>query len=269
MPKQDVEVTSVTPELAAEWLLANTHNRSLRQRVILAYAADMTSGHWQWNGESVKFAQDGTLLDGQHRLAAIVESGVTLPLLVVRGLPNETQDTVDGGTKRKFSDVLKLRGEKSQNLLAAIIRRVTLWEMGIRKSGSSPYAPTNAEMLQTLEKYPDLRDVAGWAHLVTMQCSIPGSVLGLCMWLFAQIDTEDTSYFFERLRDGQALVKGDPIYELRRTAENTTTIRGQRSETFLLAITIKAWNAYRGGAQVGLLTYRPGGAKPEKFPEPR
>ena len=84
-----------------EWLGFNTHNRNLRQRQCSASCTstrpDMEAGNWQWNGESIKFAEDGTLLDGQHRLAAIAESGVTLPVLVVRGLPNETQETaVDG-----------------------------------------------------------------------------------------------------------------------------------------------------------------------------
>ena len=46
------------------------------------------------------------------------------------------------------------------------------------------------------------------------------------------------------------------------------TVRGQRSETYLTAILIKAWNAYRSGEEVGVLRFRPGGAHPEKFPEP-
>ena len=66
----DVQLVEITPELAHEWLGFNTHNRNIRQRIVTAYAADMTGGDWQWNGESIKFAEDGTLLDGQHRLAA-------------------------------------------------------------------------------------------------------------------------------------------------------------------------------------------------------
>lgn len=266
---ENVELVSVTPELASEWLLRNTHNRNLRQRVVLAYAADMASGNWQWNGESIKFAEDDALLDGQHRLAAIIESGVTLPMLVVRGLPNHTQETVDGGAKRTFSDVLALRGERCNSTLAAVTRRVAAWEMGARRIGTKvKYTPTNAQLLQTLEKYPDLRDIAVSVGGVAKHCDIPGSILGLGWWLFGQLGSEDAEFFFARLGDGQGLVKGDPIYELRRTAENSKTVHGERSETFLTAILIKAWNAYRDGKPVGLLTYRPGGAKPERFPEP-
>lgn len=268
MSEENIELIEITPEQAHTWLGFNTHNRSLRQRSVLAYAADMAAGNWRWNGEAIKFAENGTLLDGQHRLAAIAESGATVRMLVVRGLEGRAQETVDGGVKRTFGDVLHLRGEKNHHLLAAIVRRVTLWNLGIRKAGSSPYAPTNAEMLATLEKIPELRDLAPWARQVAANSAVPGSITGLCMWLFANLDSEDASYFFERLRDGQALVKGDPIYELRRTAGNAVTAQSQRSETFLTAVVIKAWNAYRDGASVAVLSYRPGGSKPERFPDP-
>ena len=52
------------------------------------------------------------------------------------------------------------------------------------------------------------------------------------------------------------------------TVANSKNVRGERSQTYLLAITLKAWNAYRQGETVGLYRWRPGGAKPEAFPEP-
>jgi len=255
---KDIELIDITPALAHEYLGANTHNRNLRQSVVLAYAADMAEGNWRWNGESIKFAADGTLLDGQHRLAAIAESGKTVPALVVRGLPPVAQETVDGGAKRKFADVLKLRGESDANVLAAVTRRVTIWETGARASGSKTYAPTNAQLLQTLEKYPWLREVARAATNISTHCSLPASLIGLGWWLFSQISAEDNDFFFARLADFQGLTKGDAIWN----------VRGRRSEAYLTAILIKAWNAYRDGTTVGVLTYRPGGARPEKFPEP-
>ena len=128
-------------------------------------------------------------------------------------------------------------------------------------------------MLQTLDRHPWLRDITSPAATVAGHSSLPGSIVGFCWWLFSNIKGEDVAgdveFFFARLADGQNMAKGDPIYELRKTAENSKTVRGQRSERFLTAIMIKAWNAYRDGAKVGLLTFRPGGEKPERFPEPR
>ena len=44
------------------------------------------------NGEPIQIAEDGTLLNGQHRLNAVIESGATVPMLVVRGLPKRRDD---------------------------------------------------------------------------------------------------------------------------------------------------------------------------------
>lgn len=265
----EVEIIEVSPDLAAEWLGANTHNRNLRRNVVMAYAADMGDRQWTFNGEAVKFADDGSLLDGQHRLQAIIEADVILPLLVVRGLAPIAQETVDGGAKRKFSDVLKLRGEVNAEHLAAITRRVTLWEAGARRSEINIQS-TNAQMTATLVKYPWLRDIVTPARLTAEGSDLVPSVTGLCWWLFTRIDGEDADYFMARLRDGQNLGEHDPVYQLRQAIGRTRVggAVGSRSPMYLTAITIKAWNAYRQGVQVARIKYQPGGANPEKFPEP-
>jgi hypothetical protein len=264
----DVQITEVTPAIAAEWLTANTRNRHQRRNVVMAYAADMSDGYWQFNGDTIKFASDGSLLDGQHRLRAIIEADVTIPLLVVRGLAASVQETVDGGAKRIFADVLKLRGEINATNLAAVVRRVTLWEAGARRSEKNIQA-TNAQMSATLEKYPWIRDIIPPAKLTAEGSHLPPSVAGLCWWLFTRLDGDDADAFMARLRDGQALSAGDPVYELRQAIGRTRSgATGSRSATYLTALTIKAWNAYRRGEQVRSISYRPGGAHPELFPEP-
>jgi hypothetical protein len=266
-PPPDIEVVNVTPELAGEWLAQNTHNRNLRSRVVDIYAMDMATGDWRWTGDSIKFANDGTLLDGQHRLHAIVQADLTVPMLVVRGLDNEAQDNVDGGVLRKFQDVLKLRGEQNNISLAALVRKVAAWEGGQRRRLDSKGLST-AVLLRTLEAHPELRELVQPAARVAYGCGLPASLIGLAWWVFAQIDEEDANTFMERLYDGQGISRGEPVYELRRTLESTKDVRGERSQTYLLAITIKAWNAYREGRTVSLFKWKPGGAKPEKFPEP-
>jgi hypothetical protein len=260
----------ITPDLARTWLGDNTHNRKLRPRRTTASAADMKTGNWPLTGDTVKRAEDDTLIDGQHRLAAIIESGTSQEILVVEGLPRRAQEAVDIGIKRNFSDILSLRGETNPMALAAVLRRVTVWESGGRSvlgSGNLPSTP--AQMSATLEKHPGLREISRYAINVGIHCDLPASIIGLGMWLFAQIDESDSEFFFERLADGQNLAKGDAIYELRRTLADSRNIRGRRSDAFLTAIMIKAWNAYRGGTRIAFLTYKPGGARPEAFPEPQ
>lgn len=262
-----IEGVMVTPDLAAEWLTHNTHNRSLKPTYRQRYAADMQTGEWTWTGEPIRFAADGRLLDGQNRLHALIDAEVTLPMLVIRGLPAEAQDDMDTGAPRKFADVLKLRGEPNANHLAALVRRVAAWDAGARRNLNSVVTSYSA-LTRTLTEHPELRDLVNPARKVADACGLTGSLAGLAWWVFGNVDAEDAEFFFTRLADGQSLVKGDPIFELRRTLHDSKSVKGERSETYLLAITIKAWNAYRQGETVGLYRWRPGGAKPEAFPEP-
>jgi hypothetical protein len=276
MPKNTVpaqrgpqyKVTDVTPAIAEEWLSQNTHNRNLREAAVDAYARDMAAGNWTENGEAIKFAADGTLLDGQHRLWAITQSGVTIRLLVVTGLEFGSQETMDDGRKRTLADALTLRKETNAVQLAAITRRSLMWTQGIyRNVGSRP--PTNSECLQFFEAHPELRDSTSVAVSLRKAVALPSSVVGLTHWVFSGIDGEDADWFFERLGTGANLPQYHPVLTLRKKAREASESPGRVPEDMLLAFTIKAWNAYRDGEEVRLLRFKPGGANPEKFPTPK
>lgn len=268
---ENIEVVMVTPEIALRWLNYNTHNRGLRQKR-MAYAADMRAGAWPFIGDPIRFSSEGVLLDGQHRLLALIDADVTLAFVVIRDLEPETQDVMDSGIPRMLRDHLKLHGYANAETLAAILRRVVIWSGSETHSYQPAHAErnTNTQYLAALAKYPWLADTAQLANQVARHVQIPASILGFCHWLFSQVDEqgEDVEAFFGQLRDGEHEKKTDPTYELRRTSESSRSVRGRRSERYLTAITIKAWNGYRSGEPIVLLTFRPGGAHPERFPEP-
>lgn len=114
----------ITPQMAQEMLSHNTTNRAASKRHVDFYADIMKSGEWELNGEAIKFAKDGSLLDGQHRLMAVVESDTPVLFLVVRGLDKEVFKTLDTGKKRSDCDVFSIAGVKNYTCLAAIVRRV-------------------------------------------------------------------------------------------------------------------------------------------------
>ena len=115
-----VEMIPVSPVDASRILEKNTHNRRLSENQVKRFASDMTEGRWQNNGESIKIATDGTLLDGQHRLWAIVESETTQTMTVVWDLPAESQHTMDMGQTRSAGQMLALTGQKDSILRASV-----------------------------------------------------------------------------------------------------------------------------------------------------
>ena len=68
MKKIITKTLDITPDMAAQMLERNTMNRNISQLNVTRYANDMASGAWEQNGETIKIAEDGTILDGQHPL---------------------------------------------------------------------------------------------------------------------------------------------------------------------------------------------------------
>ena len=99
------QVYDVTPDLATEWLERNTRNRKLRDQVVMKYAADMKAGRWMLTGDAIAFDSNGCVVNGQHRLWAVVESGVVVPMMVAFDLAPEVVAVLDDHLKRNLSDV--------------------------------------------------------------------------------------------------------------------------------------------------------------------
>lgn len=123
----DISFEMVTPEMATTWLETNSDlQRKLNLNIVRQYEAQMRKGLWRGdNGESVKFSKDG-LLDGQHRLHAIVRLNKPVLMMIMRGISdNNCIKTMDLGKKRSLGDILKVHGVESisginENTLASI-----------------------------------------------------------------------------------------------------------------------------------------------------
>ena len=76
----------VTPEMAKAWLNKTSQTtRVLSQPHVGLLAGVLWEGHWERSRENIILTASGQVLDGQHRLQAIVESGVAAYSLVAIG----------------------------------------------------------------------------------------------------------------------------------------------------------------------------------------
>lgn len=118
----------VSPAMATDWLRNNFRNRTMSDDVIKAYARDMASGVWTATHQGIAFNDLDQLIDGQHRLRAIILSGVTVRMMVTFGLASKiegremtTMDAVDRGRTRSVADQLKIQhGMKNGSAIAMI-----------------------------------------------------------------------------------------------------------------------------------------------------
>lgn len=266
------EVVTISPETARKLLEQNTRNRKVSKVNYSKVLEAMSKGEWELNGEAIKIARDGRILDGQHRLLVSAENDFTFQTLIVYGLPSETQDTMDTGKSRTASDVLGINGYKSTAALAAIVTGIIRTERwGLRAAttqGTTAYPVTPKQVLARVEDEPSLTELVPTAAPLR-KVGLQTKVAGILYYEFSKIDQDDAGYFFERLETGEGLQKGNPILTLRETLLRfKSEVRGQISVGHVAALTIKSWNKFRSGEEAHLLKYRPGGANPERFPEP-
>lgn len=120
-----VFLAEINPALALALLERNVANRSLSQERVDAWARDMLEGAWCANNQGLALGADGTLYDGQHRLRAVVQSGATVRMVVVRGLDAAVRATIDQGRVRSISDTLRVvDGEQGGARAVAWIRAI-------------------------------------------------------------------------------------------------------------------------------------------------
>jgi hypothetical protein len=246
-------VTTIGPAEAEMLLKGNDRNRNLNERIVSELARAMVNGEWRFNGEAVKIAEDGTLLDGQHRLSAIVKAGATIPVLLVTGLPVETQETMDLGRKRTTADAWKINGETNVNVLAAVARKAWMWEHENQKF--SPHtAPTPGELKAFLGDNPSLRRSAEIGVRVNHQFRPANATnTGVAHHLFQAIDQDQAAEFFAQLETGAKLDVGYPVLTLRDRLMRDRAAQKRVPAFVEVAYFIKAWNAVRESRELGVI----------------
>lgn len=270
-------IDTITPAKAKQYLELNDHNRRLREKHIEWLADQMRAGEWALNGESIKFVGN-QLVDGQHRLWAVIKSNTAIQSLVVRFPTSKGRSvfkTVDTGQMRGTADVLDLAGEANTVILSSMIRMLYRLETNPNHSLdgiSNKLTKLSHQRILTLlnERYPDARASATFAttHKKTASAMLTPVVLGVAHYLFSQINESDATSFFTHMIGGANLSPRNPVLVLR---NKLTTMRagagrqgGAIYNRVLLGMTIKAWNFYREGKSCSHLRM----AASEEMPKP-
>lgn len=234
-------IETVDPETAQAWLGANSNNRNMRRGVVSTYARDMAAGRWQFTGDAVKFALGGRLLDGQHRLHAIVEANVSLPMVIIRGLSGDAQTVMDAGAKRTAADAIALDGQSNAKSVAAIALMVA------SRGGTKRDRVSTSEILAIIKNDPSIE----WAASAINGFRIPNmtaSVLGYAYWRLSAINPTAAHEFFDALSSLVGLPVGSPILALHRRLSSDGMDKRARSYSYrveTVAAVYLAWNAWR------------------------
>lgn len=242
------ETVLITPELAATLLSRNPDNRKVRESKLRQYTDDMLNNRWQLNGETIIISSSGEVNDGQHRLYAIVESGVPQRMLISFGADRQSRFTVDTGIARTPGDHLSIGGMAYGSTIAAVARIVLSYERSNGESLGRPGEISSAAVVSRVASDPDLQEAAVTAH----NKRNPGvlgkaSVLGFLYYVLSRKDRDGAAEFLGRILDGAGLENNSPI----RVVREKLIAKGSKLQvTEVVELVFRAWNAWVQGRKV-------------------
>ena len=253
-----VAIERIGPRVARDYMAMNTKNRNLNARHMKRLRSSMLAGEWWMNGETIIFGADGSLLNGQHRLTAVIESGVEIDVLVVRGIDREAFRTLDGGRIRTTGEVLTMDGEKNGNSIAAAVQSlVSFIDCGGNLfDGNRGRKATAILASRVLEAHPNIRNSVWEMRRNTLFKSQHGCLMHYLFWI---VSPAKASEFASVLADGHSDI-GRPFVLFRETLVRTP-IRPDLRRSYA-AKAIKAFNAEMSGDRPKMLKFISG----EEFP---
>ncbi len=242
----------ITPAVAESFLARNTDNyRGLQSTVVARYARLMTDGHWRSDGNTIKVAHDGLLLDGQHRLHAVVKSGTTHEMLVVTNLDPTIADSLDRGAGRSVAQAVNHSGMRCPSAVAsaAVILRQ---EETLGLSGGWHTRLEPQEALEVIAAHPGLEDSAVATRGVCKLFRASPGVFAWAHYRFSQVDPLLCQSFFDALAKNDTPTS-DPITHLRKRIFTDALARNRMSRSDVASLLVRAWNATYEGRTVAKL----------------
>lgn len=259
--KPEIVWEIITVEVAQKYLGANNGNRNIRAGHVHEMARDIAAGRWISTGDSIKFDYNGRLIDGQHRLLAVIEAGQPIGTLVARNLQPEARSVVDTNARRSAGDALKFNGFTGQYSLVAAVAKIALRRDagGIRYAFSSDSSRfTNSEILDWVEANGDVESAVALATRTSRSIGVRPSIWAYALLVLERANGPAAIEFATSLAEFRTTGVGDPrlaLLNIFRLAQAGNRRNPQNPEQ--LYIIFRTWNAWRAGEK--LKTINPAG----------
>lgn len=240
-------IVTVTPEIAADMMrhLPDTQ-RKTSASFVRSYAEELKSGQWRAHAQPIQIATDGTVIDGQHRLLAIIESGVPMECVIAEGVDPAAFAFIDIGRRRVAAQFIEGPNSHMVTLAAQLL-------IAYEKTGGTL---TNAHhMVRRLDiestlgyvvDHPEIVELAALSRAVYVGSRIhAGTHLALLARLAVGRYENRISEWCNALIGGDSLGAGDPRLALRnRWMREYRVLNGQGFLTKRWFMLVRTWNAF-------------------------
>ena len=268
----EVKITKISPEQANKLLTNNPVNRNISQATVRQYVEDIRTNKWQNNGDTIRVynhkghkglaLEDHQLIDGQHRLTAVVKANKPIDCIIVTVDSPEVFKTIDSGKKRSASDVLSILGKKNCPALAAtlaLIRKMD--EDGLHEcalGGQSSSKVLNHEVEELLGKYPKIEDSVAYAGLRKKDFKTRPAAMAVIHYKLSAVDEDLAEEFLQAFHLGHNLTEKSPILKLREAIRKKQGSDIVISSFWFIKAFITTWNNWVSGKEISKLQMRSG-----------
>jgi hypothetical protein len=236
-------IETIGPQRAAQYLSHNTGNRRVSRAHVEALARDIAQDRWMFNAQPICFARSGWLLNGQHRLHAVILAGREIEVPVVRGLDEAAYATYDNHAKRRadLGDRLDSFGDHALAYAMANL----LWQHERKTLSMHNAKATAAEIQQIVAEHPRLLMLRSFAR--KMGHFGRASVIGYAAYVMERDDAELARRFLAALESGADQRPGHPILALRGAMQKLRVNKASQSEQ--LAVLLAGWERCKARVQ--------------------
>lgn len=203
-------VEKITPDVARKYLECNYENRTIRQSWVASLVDTIQRGGWVKTHQGIAFDTTGRLVDGQHRLMAIAQSGRTVECLVSRDLREGSYRYIDAGKSRNLQDRIKLTEDPFENGIAVRITKAYCHATIAKASSRVSIDLVENQFLQMADEV--LLVARGFRKYLYRLTVAP---VGAAIAVYIKHHPEQGGEFLESFTHGTGLEKLSPVLTLR------------------------------------------------------
>ena len=253
-PADQARIYTISPALAEHILkYRNGSNRRPSSVKVAEYVEAMSKKRWPVTGASIVFSKDGFLMDGQHRLLAVVQAKMPLTTFVVFNIDHGAFAMIDIGRRRSNVDAFTIGRIKEPGVTSKACRWVLIHsgdptDRGRTYTNDELFSFYNREinkelMLECVMLAIDVEHTTKQLATGKTRNYVPAGALAALFYLFAEKNKKHMLAFAKEMINhhghGRAVVKN-----IKDRIDNNA---GRIHEVVRNALIVQAWNAYRSG----------------------
>lgn len=214
----------ITPQMAQAMIdrskASGFKNRKLSEKHVQLWAEEMKAGRWKLNGVSIRISPRGAIVDGNHRLHAVVKANVSVLFEVKYNVSEDFFDTYDIGKQRSMGDIISTQGfDKYKDFISSGSRAIYIYiaknKIGISRVSKDWKVPY-AILEPILKTYGDeIIDAASNINKNKLSRIFNQSVY-ICLYtIFGFINKDKRNIFFDKVIKGENDSRGTSTYALK------------------------------------------------------